>query len=370
MKIVITGQEGFIGYHLYNTLKYRFSSYELIDFKKPYFQNPKHIDKIILNVDAIIHLAGVNRAANEEDILEKNLFMTEELINSIARTGFSGKLLFASSIQQKNDSKYGISKKLSSEKFFAASIKHNFTFINLVIPNVFGPFCKPNYNSFIASFCYNSLNKIENIIDKDNSVSLIYVDNLINIIIKKIKTKLSSEFNVPEDININVKEVSKIIENFNEIYSKNGNIPDLNNQFKIDLFNTFHSYIDSETFSPKKHNLFKDDRGAFSEILKTSSKGQISFSTTNPGYIRGDHFHTRKIERFTVIEGEAIIKIRKIGSAKVYSYNLSGNTPSSIDMKVWHTHNIQNIGNTNLITLFWINEFYNENDSDTFFEKV
>ena len=102
MKIVITGQEGFIGYHLYNTLKYRFSSYELIDFKKPYFQNPKHIDKIILNVDAIIHLAGVNRAANEEDILEKNLFMTEELINSIARTGFSGKLLFASSIQQKN----------------------------------------------------------------------------------------------------------------------------------------------------------------------------------------------------------------------------------------------------------------------------
>jgi len=161
-----------------------------------------------------------------------------------------------------------------------------------------------------------------------------------------------------------------MIDDFNDGYIKNGNIPDLNNSFKINLFNTFHSYIEPEKFFPRKHMLIKDDRGAFSEILKSSSKGQVSFSITNPGHIRGNHFHTRKIERFSVIEGEAEINIKKIGSNKKYSFKLSGEAPCYVDMQVWYTHNIKNIGDSNLITLFWINEFYNENDSDTFFEKV
>ena len=370
MKIAITGQEGFIGYHLYNTLKYSFSEYEILDFRKTYFKNSKKIDKIISNVDVIIHLAGVNRDVNEESILKKNLFLTEEIINSISRTKFSGKLIFASSIQQKEDNAYGISKRTSAENFFSASSKHSFTFINLVIPNVFGPYCKPNYNSFIATFCHNSLNKIENIIKKNKNVPLIYIDNLVQQIIQKIKVNSSNEFKVVEDINIKVKEVKDIIDDFNEAYIKNGNIPDLNNPFKINLFNTFHSYIEPENFFPRNHRLIKDDRGSFSEILKSSSKGQVSFSVTNPGHMRGNHFHTRKIERFSVIEGEAEINIKKIGSDKRYSFNLSGKNPCYVDMQVWYTHNIKNIGDSKLITLFWINEFYNENDSDTFFEKV
>jgi UDP-2-acetamido-2,6-beta-L-arabino-hexul-4-ose reductase len=370
LKIAITGQEGFIGYHLYNTLKYSFSEYELLDFRKAYFKSPKKIDKIISNVDIIIHLAGVNRDINEDSILEKNLFLTEKLINSISRTTFSGKLIFASSIKQKDDNAYGISKRRSAESFFNASSKYGFTFINLVIPNVFGPFCKPNYNSFIATFCHNSLNKIQNIIKKNKDVPLIYIDNLVHQIIQKITVDSSDEYKVTEDISIKVNEVKNIIDDFKDVYIKNGNIPDLNNPFKINLFNTFHSYIEPENFFPRKHKLIKDDRGAFSEILKSSSKGQVSFSITNPGHSRGNHFHTRKIERFSVIEGEAEINIKKIGSNKIYSFNLSGKTPCYVDMQVWFTHNIKNIGDSNLITLFWINEFYNENDSDTFFEKV
>ncbi|MEL0008699.1 MAG: NAD-dependent epimerase/dehydratase family protein [Flammeovirgaceae bacterium] len=370
MKLLITGQEGFIGYHLYNTLKFKRSSFELLNFKKKFFQNKKEIDKIISQADAIIHLAGLNRSEKEQDILDKNLFITNKIINSISRTGFNGKLIFASSIQQEDDNAYGVSKKISSENFFNASSKYGFTFINLVIPNVFGPFGRPNYNSFIATFCYNSVNKIENFVEKNKNVPLIYIDNLVHQIIEKLKINSSSEFKVIEDIKIKVNKVKNMIDNFNEVYIKNGNIPDLNNQFKVNLFNTFHSYVELATFFPNKHKLIKDERGSFSEILKASSKGQISFSTTNPGYTRGNHFHTRKIERFSVLKGEAVIKIRKIGSNKVYTYNLSGKTPSYIDMKVWHTHSIQNIGNTRLITLFWINEFYDENDSDTFFEKV
>ena len=370
MKIAITGQDGFIGYHLYNTIKYRFPSFKLVNFKKPYFQNQNKIDKIISNVDVIIHLAGVNRDINEESILKKNLFLTEELIKSISRTNFSGKLIFASSVQQKDDNAYGVSKRKSVESFFNASSKYGFKFINFVIPNVFGPFCKPNYNSFIATFCHNSLNKIQNIIKKNKDVPLIYIDNLVKQIIQKITVDSSDEFKVIEDINIKVKEVKNMIDDFNEVYIKNGNIPDLNNPFKINLFNTFHSYIEPKNFFPRKHRLIKDDRGAFSEILKSSSRGQVSFSITNPGHIRGNHFHTRKIERFSVIEGEAEINIKKIGSNKRFSFNLSGKTPCYVDMQVWYTHNIKNIGDSNLITLFWTNEFYIENDSDTFFEKV
>ena len=370
MKVTITGQDGFIGFHLYNTIKYKFHKIELIDFRKNYFKESDKIDQIFSSTDVIIHLAGLNRHDDENYLLDQNIILGKKIIDSIIRINFKGKLIFASSIQQKDDNAYGVSKRKSVENFFNASSKYAFTFINLVIPNVFGPFCKPNYNSFIATFCYNSLNKKKNIIKKNKDVPLIYIDNLIHQIIQKIKVGSTDEFKVIEDINIKVNEVKNIIDDFNQVYFKNGNIPDLNNPFKINLFNTFHSYIEPEHFFPRKHRLINDDRGSFAEILRSSSKGQVSFSVTNPGHTRGNHFHTRKIERFSVLEGEAEINIKKIGSNKIHTFTLSGKNPCYVDRQVWYTHNVKNIGDKNLITLFWINEFYNENDSDTFFEKV
>ena len=370
MKVTITGQDGFIGFHLYNTIKYKFHKIELIDFRKNYFKESDKIDQIFRSTDVIIHLAGLNRHDDENYLLDQNIILGKKIIDSIIRINFKGKLIFASSIQQKDDNAYGVSKRKSVENFFNASSKYAFTFINLVIPNVFGPFCKPNYNSFIATFCYNSFYKKKNIIKKNKDVPLIYIDNLIHQIIQKIKVGSTDEFKVIEDIDIKVNEVKNIIDDFNQVYFKNGNIPDLNNPFKINLFNTFHSYIEPENFFPRKHRLINDDRGSFAEILRSSSKGQVSFSVTNPGHTRGNHFHTRKIERFSVLEGEAEINIKKIGSNKIHTFTLSGKNPCYVDMQVWYTHNVKNIGDKNLITLFWINEFYNENDSDTFFEKV
>ena len=368
MKITITGQEGFIGYHLYNTLKFNYPSFELLDFEKNSFNDATILDEIISSVDIIVHLAGVNRSENQNDILDKNLFLTKQLLNSIERTKFKGKLIFASSIQCTDDNPYGISKKLSSEKFYNASIKNDFTFINLIIPNVFGPFCKPNYNSFIATFCYNSLNDIPNIVNHNKKIPLIYIDNLIDKIIRIFSQDSITEIYIKEDTNSDVKFVKKLIDDFKNTYIINSNIPKLNTQFKSNLFKTYHSYIDS--YFAINHSLKSDERGSFTELIRSRTSSQVSFSNTNPNYERGNHFHTRKIERFSVIGGEALIKIRKIGTDKVYSLNLSGKNPSFIDMKVWHTHSIKNIGNSNLITVFWINEFYNENDPDTFFEKV
>lgn len=370
MKILITGQEGFIGYHLYNTIRFNLPDVKIIDFHKKLFETQYDLDKTLSRVDIIIHLAGVNRAQNENDVFKKNVIITDKLINSLSRINFCGKLIFASSTQHIDNNPYGNSKKLSSTKFFKASKKNNFTFINLIIPNVFGPFCKPNYNSFIATFCYNEINAIPNNIEVNKQVSLIYIDNLINLIIKKFHTDTSTDILVKEDIKIKVEDVKTIIEDYNNKYLLNGNIPNLDSDFKINLFTTFHSYINSEKYFPKNHNLISDNRGSFSEVIRSESVGQVSYSLTKPKNIRGNHFHTRKIERFSVIQGEALIKIRKIGTNKINKYKMNGKNPSYIDMQVWHTHNIENIGSSTLITLFWINEFYNESDPDTFFEKV
>ena len=370
MKITITGQEGFIGYHLYNTLKYKYPSFELLDFKKKSFNDTSILDEIISSVDLIVHLAGVNRSENQNDILDKNLYLTQQLLDSIKRTKFKGKLIFASSIQCSDDNPYGISKRVSSEKFYNSSIKNDFTFINLIIPNVFGPFCKPNYNSFIATFCYNSLNDIPNIINDNKDIPLIYIDNLIDKIIRIFSQDSNSEIFIKEDTKLEVEFIKKLVDDFKDTYITNFNIPELDTDFKSNLFKTYHSYIDIDSYFPINHLLKSDERGSFIELIRSSTSSQVSFSNTNPSYERGNHFHTRKIERFSVIGGEALIKIRKIGTDKVHSFKLSGKNPSFVDMKVWHTHSIENIGNSNLITVFWINEFYNENDPDTFFEKV
>jgi len=149
-----------------------------------------------------------------------------------------------------------------------------------------------------------------------------------------------------------------------------GIIPNFDSKFELNLFNTFRSYIDLKSYYPKYYKNNIDSRGNFVEIIKLNSGGQISFSTTKKNITRGNHFHTRKIERFSVIKGEAIIKLRKKDSSEVFSFTLSGDKPSYVDMPIWFTHNITNVGSEDLYTIFWINEFYNENDTDTYFEKV
>ena len=368
MKISITGQNGFIGSHLLNHLSYKRDNFEIIDFQKSFFNDEKSLDKITSNVDVIVHLAGLNRNKDDKFLYKENLRLTETLISSIKRTNFKGKIIFASSIQEDSSTAYGKSKRDSSLKFQNALKENQFKFSSLLIPNVFGPFCKPFYNSFIATFS-DMIIKNKHVDIVESKVKLIYIDNLIKIIEDAINSS-TILINVKEDITITVSKTLNLLKEFKYQYFDDGTIPELDSEFKFNLFNTFVSYIQFEDFFPKKHKLNKDKRGVFSEIIKSNINGQFSFSTTNKGIQRGNHFHTRKIERFSVISGTAIIELRRIGSKKKYIYKLNGDEPSYVDMPVWHTHNIKNIGDTTLITLFWINEFYNDKDPDTFFEKV
>lgn len=241
----------------------------------------------------------------------------------------------------------------------------------MIIPNVFGPFGKPNYNSFIATFCYKLTHGEIPKIDQDGDVQLIYVGELVEEIIIKINSgKTEEEYTVPFTTITKVSKVLSVLEYFKKLYFENGEIPELNSDFEFNLFNTFRCYFDIKNHYPVKLVKNTDERGAFVEIIRLGIGGQASFSTTVPEVTRGNHYHTRKIERFTVIKGKALIQLRKIGTTEIFNFELDGENPSYVDMPIWFTHNIKNIGEEELLTHFWINEPFDVANPDTYFETV
>ena len=371
MKIGITGQDGFIGYHLSQTIKYKFEKYKIVPFEREILEDNKLLESFVSSCDVIIHLAGINRASSDEEVYTSNIKINIALKEALINSSFNGHLIFASSFQEDSDSMYGKAKK-ESRIFLEKTIGDlGGKFTGLIIPNVFGPFCKPYYNSFIATFCSKIVINHNPEILQDSKVPLIYIENLVGQIVKNIEfDNQDKHITIPFDIEIKVSEVLRILNQFKASYLKNNILPLFANSFEFDLFNTFRSYIILEKNYPSLLNKHSDERGFFSEILRTEIGGQFSYSITLPGITRGNHFHTRKIERFTVLNGEAKISLRKIGGEKIYDFFLSGDLPSYIDMPIWFTHSITNIGNEPLITSFWINEPYNPEDSDTYFENV
>jgi UDP-2-acetamido-2,6-beta-L-arabino-hexul-4-ose reductase len=209
----------------------------------------------------------------------------------------------------------------------------------------------------------------------DANLQLIYVKELVDQFYQKIISPAAEKSNVVRyevqyTSENKVSEILLMLKNFKQVYFDRNCFPELNSIFEINLFNTFRSYIDYSTRNPVLLEKKTDQRGTFVETVKTSLGGQFSFSTTLPGVTRGNHFHTRKIERFIVIKGKAVIELRRIGTSEILHFELGGEQPSFVDMPVWYTHNITNVGDNELITLFWINEFFNPEDPDTFFEDV
>ncbi len=369
MKIGITGQSGFIGTHLYNYLGLQ-ENIERIEFKDEYFNDKRVLDKFISQCDVIVHLAAMNRHGGEGVIYKTNVELTQKLIDSLERTGAKPHILISSSTQESMDNEYGRSKKKAREMLVNWSYRKGKKFTGLVIPNVFGPFGKPFYNSFIATFSYLLCTGGEPKIEVDAEVSLIYVQDLIKKIVDIIlKKEYKDEYRIPHIATEKVSDILNKLYQFNEDYAVNGVFPELKNYFELCLFNTFRSYLAKEYF-PRKLKLHTDERGSFVETVKTLGQGQFSFSTTKPGITRGNHFHLRKVERFAVIKGKALIQLRRIGTDEVINYELDSNEPGYVDMPVWYTHNITNIGDEELVTLFWINEFFDPNDPDTYYEKV
>jgi len=374
----ITGQSGFVGTHLYNTLGLYANSFERIEFEDRYFDDRKLLNTFVKNCDVVVHLAAMNRHGNPQFIYDTNMRLVNELIKSCEETNSTPHILFSSSTQEERDNLYGKSKKDGRKMFEIWAKKNNACFTGFIIPNVFGPFGHPYYNSVVATFCHQLTHNEIPKIDIDGEMKLIYVNELVQEIIdhiealeKKKETNCNiDEVFVPHTATIKVSELLEKLNRFKTNYFENGILPSLDIPFDRNLFNTFLCYIDHNSFFPFKIKQSIDDRGTFVETVKLNSGGQVSFSTTKPGITRGNHFHTRKAERFVVIKGEARIELRRIGTEDILSFILDGNNPSFVDMPIWYTHNITNIGDEELYTIFWINEHFNPQDADTFYEKV
>lgn len=371
IKIGITGQAGFIGSHLYNFLGLKKDEVIRVPFRDDFFSDQTRLEAFVKQCDVIIHLAALNRHNDSQTIYDTNIRLVKQLIEALEKTNSKPHILFSSSTQEERDNIFGKSKREGRQLFTDWAARNGALFTGMVIPNVFGPFGNPYYNSVIATFSHQLTHDETPHIEVDASLKLIYIGDLIKTIYYLIINRVSDkEFRVPPTDEAKVSEILTLLESFKDKYLEQGIFPDLDDPFERNLFNTFVCYIDHSKCFPFKLKKNTDERGTFIETIKLYSGGQISFSTTKPGITRGNHFHTRKAERFAVIKGKARIQLRRIGTDKVLNFELDGNEPSYVDMPVWYTHNITNIGTNDLYTIFWISEIYDPSDPDTFFELV
>ena len=371
MKVGITGQAGFVGTHLFNMLGVE-NDIERIAFADEFFSDENKLRSFVRQCDVIVHLAAMNRHPEPQVIYDTNVALVEKLIAAMEAENVTPHVLFSSSTQEERDNLYGSSKRKGRELLQAWAERNGGRFTGCVIPNVFGPFGKPDYNSVVATFCHRMTHGETPEIMVDGTIKLVYVGDLCRQMISLMRAgEAVNPYPVKWGAEKKVSEILELLERFKRDYLTAGVIPHLENEFEVQLFNTFCTYIELEKFFPFKLKSNRDPRGTFVEVARLDRiGGQVSFSTTNSGITRGNHWHTRKIERFAVIKGQARIELRRIGTDEKYTFDLNGDEPAFVDMPVWYTHNITNTGDSELLTMFWINEFYNPDDPDTFFEEV
>jgi UDP-2-acetamido-2,6-beta-L-arabino-hexul-4-ose reductase len=299
LRIGITGQGGFVGSYLFNTLGLYPNEFERIEFVRDTFNKEDKLDLFVQKCDVIVHLAALNRHNEPQVIFDTNIDLVKKLILSLERTNSKPHVIISSSTQEERDNLYGKSKKEGRELLKHWAERNTANFSGLVIPNVFGPFGHPYYNSVVATFCHQISNGETPKIDVDGDLKLIYVDELVKEIIGLIRApKYAPNILVPHTAEARVSELLDLIKGYYQLYQMKGEIPNIRNTFELNLFNTYRCYMNIAAHFPVKYVQHTDTRGAFVEIIRLGVGGQVSFSTTVPGITRGNHYHTRKIERF------------------------------------------------------------------------
>ena len=368
---LVIGSGGFIGKNLCARLE-RDDSVNLIRFDKD--NTKKQLDLFIKKADFIFHLAGTNRPIEESEFDIGNRGFTEEIISIIEKNKKHTPLLITSSIQAELDNPYGKSKKAAEDAVFKYQKKYKSKVYVYRLPNVFGKWCRPNYNSVVATFCNNIANDLPiSINDPKTVIKLVYIDEVIDSFIKafnnKIKPYKDNFCHINKVYNISLQELVDKLEVF-----KNSRdslvVPNFVKDFDRYLYATYLSYLPKNKFNYKLKTNY-DDRGWLTELIKSNHFGQMFVSKTKPGITRGNHWHHTKIEKFFVIDGDAEIKFRDINNSKeIISYNVSGDDINVIDIPVGYTHSIKNIGDKDLITIFWADEIFNKDQPDTYYDDV
>ncbi|MBS3902001.1 MAG: NAD-dependent epimerase/dehydratase family protein [Dethiobacter sp.] len=366
--VLVIGAGGFIGKNLCAALEQR----KDINILR-YGRGDTRLAEYISRADFIFHLAGVNRPQHFEEFDKGNRAFTEELLTLLEQSGKKTPLVIISSTQAVLDNPYGLSKKAAEDAVFKWARRNDTSVYVYRLPNVFGKWCKPNYNSVVATFCHNIAHGLPiQINNPATELTLVYIDDVVAELLAALNGLPHIGENhfcsVPRTFKVSLQQLAETIYTFAES-RKNLTIPNFEGDFARFLYATYTSYLPEYGFGYElemKH----DHRGWLAEFIKSRQFGQIFISRTKPGITRGNHWHHTKIEKFLVVEGEAVIKFRKIETDEVLEYKVSGEQLKVIDIPAGYTHSITNTGQADLITLFWADIIFDQEKPDTFFLEV
>lgn len=399
MNILVTGAKGFVGKNLVENLKnirdgknktrpdLKIENIFEFDIDTP----KEELDAYCEKADFVFNLAGVNRPKDNSEFMEGNFGFASELLETLKKHGNKCPVMLSSSIQASllgryGESDYGKSKLRGEELFFSYAEEEGVKVLIYRFPNLFGKWCRPNYNSAVATFCYNKANDLEiKVNDRSTVLELLYIDDLVSEMLDALENKEHRCFYIglqpihdesgrycycPETYKVTLGEIVDLLDLFKE-QAKTLIMPEIpENSFAKKLYSTYLSYL------PKEKAMFDlvmncDERGSFTELLKTEKCGQFSVNISKPGITKGQHWHNSKWEFFIVVSGKGLIRQRKIGSDEVLEFYVSGEKIKAVHMLPGYTHNIINLSQTDdLVTLMWANEQFDHQRPDTFFEKV
>lgn len=367
MKVLITGSNGFIAKNLIEHLK-RDDNIKLYLYSKK--DSLVILEAYVKEVDFIFHLAGVNRPKNVREFYEGNSGLTGTIVDILLKNGKSIPIVLSSSIQSSLDNDYGKSKRESENILLEYHKRSGADIYIYQLPNVFGKWSKPNYNSVISTWCHNIANDLEiQVNNKDTELKLVYVDDVIDSFIQILAKGSDSKYiEVKIVYKKTLGEIKDLLYRFKENRKKLV-IPKVGSGFERALYATYLSYLPIDRFSYQISG-HQDNRGTFYEILKTLDSGQFSISTTAPGVTRGNHYHHTKNEKFLVVRGEALIKFRHIVTNETITYRVSDKKMEIVEMIPGYTHNITNIGDEEMILFLWANETFDPDSPDTYFLEV
>lgn len=381
MNILITGADGFVGKNLVASLnnikdgKDRTRDIEIENIFEFDIDTPKHkLDEYCKTADFVFHLAGVNRPKDEREFMEGNFGFTSELLSCLKKHNNKAPIMISSSIQAALDNPYGKSKKAGEDLIFAYGKENGVNTLVYRFPNLFGKWCRPNYNSAVATFCHNIANDLEiTVNDRNHMMTLCYIDDVVCELINALEGKenrVDDYCYVSVEHKITLGEISDLLYKFKG-QSQTLVMPEIpDNSIEKKLYSTYLSYLPKEKVSFEL-KMNKDDRGSFTELLKTEKCGQFSVNISKPGITKGQHWHHTKWEFFIVVSGKGLIQQRKIGTDEVLNFEVSGDKIEAVHMLPGYTHNIINLSDTeNLVTVMWANEQFDPNHPDTFFEVV
>ena len=382
MKVLVTGARGFIGRNFCATLKAHFDDETLTLYEYDRSCDSKDLKKFCSDCDMVFHFAGANRPKTDQGFFDDNVCLTNLLLKALDTARNYCPIVFTSSIHVKTkpDSNYSQSKKSAEESLIEYSKAHHNILIIYRLPNVFGKWARPNYNSAIATFCFNIAHDLDiKIDDPEKSLKLVYIDDLIKEFISRLKNPTRENlqgyyFDVPKQYECSVGELVSLIRDFKDRRNSLFEYGLVDDSFTKKLYSTYLSYTaPSLLYKLTPH---KDNRGAFTELLKTKESGQFSINLIKPGMTKGQHWHNTKIEKFFVLTGQALIRLRRVGHnsedlSDIIEYRINGKDGVAVDIVPGYTHSITNTSeSSDLLILIWSNETFDPQNPDTYYEEV